>query len=337
MSTKKDNKEKEVILKTMKNSDIKNVDFTNDYDRNVSWFPSGVFSVDWNIGGGIPLGKIIEIFGEESSGKSLLCTVIAAAVIKSGGIVVMFDKEMSFDPEFAKQNGLDPNDESFIYINDVDLSLEHIYAYISKMSSQVYEFDKPVLIFWDSIEATPSNREIEQAKKGDFGSHEQGSHRAQVNSKALRQIYSSINGSKMSLIVVNQVREKVGVTFGSKINTSGGRAYKFYASIRVYTHRTKINTDKNGKKIGITCNIESIKNKVSQPFRLSTFELTFVNGFSDTKFLLDIACDLGIVQKKNGGWYVFKENRFQSPNFPEDIINSIKDELYATKEWYEKQ
>jgi len=300
----------------------------DDKRSKTNWFETDFFTVDWVLGHGFPLGRIVEAFGEESSGKSLLCTIIAARVLKMGGVVVLFDKEKSFDPEFAKVNGLDSADSGFIYVDESDYCLEDIYRDIQAFTELVQKFDKPVIILWDSLEATPSRRELEQAKEGKFGSHEQGSHRAQVNSKSLRQVHSRLSDSNVGLFIVNQTRERVANPYGQKTITSGGKALRFYAAVRLFVKKEKISTNSNGQITGITCTIESVKNKVAVPYRKMRYSVDFQKGFNDIGSLLAYATNNGLVIKGTGGWYKFGSHKFQGENAGPEILAELKSIIY---------
>jgi recombination protein RecA len=259
--------------------------------RNVSAIPTGALSLDLALGiGGVPRGRIVEIFGPESSGKTSLALHVVAEAQRNGGVAAFIDAEHALDPIYAKALGVD-TDELLISQPDTgEQALE-----IADMLIRSGALDVVVI---DSVAALVPRAELE----GDMGDTHVGL-QARLMSQALRKLAGTINRSDTTAVFINQLREKVGVMFGSPETTPGGRALKFYASVRIDIRRIeaiKQGTDNIGNRV----RAKIVKNKVAPPFRLAEFDIMFGQGISREGSLIDVAVEHGIVRKA-GAWYTF--------------------------------
>jgi recombination protein RecA len=259
--------------------------------RNVRAIPTGALSLDLALGiGGVPRGRIVEIFGPESSGKTSLALHVVAEAQRNGGVAAFIDAEHALDPIYAKALGVD-TDELLISQPDTgEQALE-----IADMLIRSGALDVVVI---DSVAALVPRAELE----GDMGDTHVGL-QARLMSQALRKLAGTINRSDTTAVFINQLREKVGVMFGSPETTPGGRALKFYASVRIDIRRIeaiKQGTDNIGNRV----RAKIVKNKVAPPFRLAEFDIMFGQGISREGSLIDVAVEHGIVRKA-GAWYTF--------------------------------
>ncbi|MGD2051958.1 MAG: recombinase RecA [Acidimicrobiia bacterium] len=259
--------------------------------KNVRAIPTGALSLDLALGiGGVPRGRIVEIFGPESSGKTSLALHVVAEAQRNGGVAAFIDAEHALDPVYAKALGVD-TDELLISQPDTgEQALE-----IADMLIRSGALDVVVV---DSVAALVPRAELE----GDMGDTHVGL-QARLMSQALRKLAGTINRSDTTAVFINQLREKVGVMFGSPETTPGGRALKFYASVRIDIRRIeaiKQGTDNIGNRV----RAKIVKNKVAPPFRLAEFDIMFGQGISREGSLIDVAVEHGIVRKA-GAWYTF--------------------------------
>jgi len=259
--------------------------------RNVRAIPTGALSLDLALGiGGVPRGRIVEIFGPESSGKTSLALHVVAEAQRNGGVAAFIDAEHALDPVYAKALGVD-TDELLISQPDTgEQALE-----IADMLIRSGALDVVVI---DSVAALVPRAELE----GDMGDTHVGL-QARLMSQALRKLAGTINRSDTTAVFINQLREKVGVMFGSPETTPGGRALKFYASVRIDIRRIeaiKQGTDNIGNRV----RAKIVKNKVAPPFRLAEFDIMFGQGISREGSLIDVAVEHGVVRKA-GAWYTF--------------------------------
>lgn len=256
---------------------------------------TGSLSLDIALGiGGVPKGRIIEIYGPESSGKTTIALSIAAQAQKNGGAAAVVDAEHALDPSYAKKLGVDTDE---LIVSQPDTGEEALEIAEALVRSNAID-----VIIIDSVAALVPRAEIE----GEMGASHVGL-QARLMSQALRKLTAAINKSKCTVIFINQLREKIGVIFGNPETTAGGRALKFYASVRLDIRR--IETIKNGDEfLGNKVRVKVIKNKVASPFKQAEFDIMFNEGISKEGNLVDVAVNNGIIQK-SGAWFSYNDIR----------------------------
>ncbi len=261
----------------------------------VDAIPSGSLLIDEAIGvGGYPKGRIIEIFGPESSGKTTLALHAIAECQKNGGRAAFIDAEHAIDPLYAKNLGVDINELILSQPDNGEQALEIVEMLADSGSIN--------LIVVDSVAALVPQAELD----GEMGDSSVGL-QARLMSKAMRKIAGILNKKECAVIFINQLREKVGVMYGNPETTSGGRALKFYASVRIDIRRTE--AIKQGADIvGNTCRVKIVKNKVSPPFKQCEIDIIYGQGISKEGEILDRAVELGLI-KKSGSWFEYNGNK----------------------------
>ncbi len=258
---------------------------------NIETIPTGSISLDLALGGGIPKGRIIEIYGPESSGKTTVCLHAVAEVQKSGGTAAYVDAEHALDPAYAKRIGVDTDNLLLSQPDSGEQALEVVETLVRSNAVDI--------IVVDSVAALVPQAEIE----GDMGDAQMGL-QARLMSQAMRKLTGVINRTKCTVIFVNQLRMKIGVMFGNPETTTGGNALKFYASVRMDIRR--ISQIKAGDTvIGNHVRVKVVKNKVAPPFREAEFDIMYNQGISREGDVIDLATNNDVVQK-SGAWYIYE-------------------------------
>ncbi len=276
----------------------------------VEVIPTGNILIDRALGvGGVPRGRIVEIFGPESSGKTTLCSTLVAQAQKRGGLAAFIDVEHALDPVYARKLGVNPDE---LLISQPSSGEEALRICETLVRSNALD-----IIIVDSVAALVTKQELE----GEIGDSTVGA-QARLMSAALRKLTALISKAKTTVIFTNQLREKIGVMFGNPETTPGGKALKFYASVRIDIRRIGAIKQTDGAVTGNRTKVKIVKNKVAPPFAEAEFDIMYNEGISTTGSLLDLALEKGIIEKR-GSWLSYKGSQLaQGRDAAKELLKS---------------
>lgn len=287
---------------------------------------TGALSLDIALGvGGVPRGRIVEIYGPESSGKTTLCLHIIANAQRSGGVCAIIDAEHAVDPQYAQKIGVDLDS---LLISQPDCGEDALSITEDLIRSNAVD-----VVVIDSVAALVPKAELE----GQMGDAHMGL-QARLMSQALRKITGVVSRSRTCVIFTNQIRQKIGVMFGNPETTTGGNALKFYASVRMDIRRITTVKDSSGEVYGTRAKVKVVKNKLAPPFREAEFDITYAEGISRLNSILDVASDMNIIEKR-GSWLSFAGEQvgqgreqarkllLEKPELQEAILAKIREKL----------
>lgn len=293
----------------------------------LEWVRTGIHALDLCIGNGIPRGRVIEIFGDEQGGKSLLAWEITIAFQKLNAVVILCDVEATAPREFMQLLGVNVDD--IVEPPETPRTVEDVRDFVKKVTDEVRLIDKtiPILVIWDSVAATSAFREWENFEKFQPKEINVGT-RAQAVSKFFREFTSYMSKNDVTMIAVNQVRDKIGVMFGKTHDSPGGRGLKFHASVRLELNKSK-RIDRDGKTVGVMCRIYTEKNKTAPPFRKAVLDIYWNKGFDRTSGMIDILSDTGRISDVKQGTFKIGEQKYKES----DIAKAIEEHPELVAEW----
>ncbi len=302
---------------------------------NVEYIPTGALALDIALGiGGVPKGRVIEIYGPESSGKTTLAQHIVAESQKKGGIAAFIDAEHALDPEYARNLGVNVDE---LLISQPDTGEQAL-----EITEELVRSGAIDVIVIDSVAALVPKAEIEKAMD-----EQQMGLQARLMSKALRKLTGIVGKTNTTVIFINQLRQKIGIMFGNPETTTGGNALKYYASVRLDIRRIDSVKNKDGEDIGNRVKVKVVKNKVAPPFRVAEFDIIYGKGICAIGNILDVAVNMDIV-KKAGAWFSYNDEKLgqgrdkskefleANPDILAEIETKVREKLAAAKKANQK-
>ncbi len=302
---------------------------------NVEYIPTGALALDIALGiGGVPKGRVIEIYGPESSGKTTLAQHIVAESQKKGGIAAFIDAEHALDPEYARNLGVNVDE---LLISQPDTGEQAL-----EITEELVRSGAIDVIVIDSVAALVPKAEIEKAMD-----EQQMGLQARLMSKALRKLTGIVGKTNTTVIFINQLRQKIGIMFGNPETTTGGNALKYYASVRLDIRRIDSVKNKDGEDIGNRVKVKVVKNKVAPPFRIAEFDIIYGKGICAIGNILDVAVNMDIV-KKAGAWFSYNDEKLgqgrdkskefleANPDILAEIETKVREKLAAAKKASQK-